>query len=125
MKIREARPEDAEAIATLYGAHVPMDEVFRGRVVIDNEDRPRIYIGARKTTESYMAVDPKWETPAWRLEAIRELIADMHRVLVTEGFTDTYIFEDEQDKAWVRRLWKMGCRKMLGKICFRVMRGDF
>ena len=124
MVMRDATPEDIEHLKT-FGGHVPFGEIFRGRVIVDEDDKPRLYIGARKTTESYMAVDPSWESPGWRLAAIKALIEDMHRILPEEGFTDTYMFEDELEKAWVRRLVSMGCRKMFGKACFCVRQGDF
>lgn len=114
--IREFRPEDIPALRAIHqaqGNSYPFPDLtspqFVGIVVaVDENDVPVQAIAARKTVEVYFLRDPKWSTPAWRLEVFRKLHLAAHNKMLELGYTDSHCWvPPEVVKAFSRRLTKI------------------
>lgn len=128
MVIRHIGPKDDADIKALHQEQPAKydlpDKMIVGRAIVDDDDAPRICLMARKTAELYVVMDHSFETPAWRLEALKQLIQTVKADLIGLGYTDAYAFiGPDIPQSYVRRLMNMGCRKMI-YTCLRVMKGD-
>jgi hypothetical protein len=94
------------------------------RVVVDEDDVPRVFLGARPTVELYAVFDHDWETPAWRLESLRQLLKVVKDDLVTLGYSDAYCFvADDVPSSYVKRLMRLGARKMMA-VCLHFLEDE-
>jgi hypothetical protein len=78
-------------------------------------------VAARKTVEVYMLGDPKWRTPAWRFNVLRELQQAMHDLLFRLGYKDAHCWVPlavekafgrrlVRDMGWVKSRWTTFCK---------------
>jgi hypothetical protein len=59
-------------------------------------------------------VNHEWETPGWRLEALKELVIVLKQDLIESGFTDAYaFFGSDIPDGYIRRLMNWGARRMM------------
>ena len=99
------------------------DQEFVTRlVVVDDNDIPVVAGLARKTVEVYGLIDPSWETPAWRFEALVKLHEAMRHELGRQGYHDAHAWiPPNLVKSFARKLkhlfgwkadpWRSFCRK--------------
>ena len=112
-RIRElARPEFV--MPDLGGANI-----LAKRVV---ESGAQLVAGAaaRLTTEIHLFIDPRWESPRWRLEAIKFLQREMRTELREKGISEGVAWVIEP--RWERRLvQQLGWERCAGTdLLFRV-----
>ena len=89
MNVRYAKLSDEPRLREIYQKMcMPYDfpdvadpEFVATLVVVDESDTPVVAGLARKTVEVYGLLDPDWETPAWRFEALRMLHEAMRHEL--------------------------------------------
>lgn len=129
MIIRHITPEDSLYLKRFHAEQsakydFPQEQMFAGRVVVDEEDVPRIALTARRTAELYAVFDHEYETPAWRMEALKMLIKELRTDLLSSGYTDAYCFvASDVPKSYVRRLMQLGARKMV-VTCLHFLKGE-
>lgn len=121
MRIRDARESDYETLKSIYQQNgfdyeLPQLDDFNFVVVIvDDDDRPRVAVPVRKFAELFFLCDRSWETPAWRLEAIRKLHAVMESRLSIRGFKEATCWLDPKiSRSFGRKLMNLfGWKKQL------------
>ena len=130
MKVRYAMAADEPRLREIYSAMcMPYDypdvtapEFVAKLVVVDENDTPVVAGLARKTVEIYGLIDPKWETPAWRFEALTLLHEAMRHEVGRLGYSDAHAWVPPQlVKTFGRKLrhifgwqadpWPSFCRK--------------
>jgi hypothetical protein len=95
MEVREYTDADFTAVKRIYeasgfGYTLPnlSGEGFFSRRVVGGVQDVGMACFLRRTAECYLISDPNWRTPAWRLEAIRQLhrtgLADAREAKVQE-----------------------------------------
>lgn len=127
MKLRDARPDDYEALQKIHqqnGFDYDLPE-FHGfdcvQVIVDDEDRPVMAVCARKFAEITLLVDRTWETPAWRLAALKRLHAAMEIKLNFRGFREAACWlAPEIAKGFGRRLTQIFGWKKSDWVCYRL-----
>jgi hypothetical protein len=112
--IREYKPEDLAAIERLHANpayHMPnLDNplMLIRRVLVDENDRPRMAAFGRLHVNALLFVDQSFGTPAERLEAIKLLQSDMieHAAAMKLDIATTQMegrfAERMQELGWVR-----------------------
>ncbi len=85
------------------------------RVLVDDNGVILGAIAARQTVELFLLADPTWQTPRWRLEALRLQHEDMRQQLAVRGIRDAHAWLPPQIcRAFGRRLLKsFGWRKQM------------
>lgn len=79
-------------------------ELVAGHVVEDGGQIVQAVL-ARPTVELYFLGDERWQTPAWRMEALRKVHESMRCDLQGKGFSDVHAFlPPEKAKSFSRRL---------------------
>lgn len=69
----------------------------------------------RRTAEVYLICDPKWRTPAWRMEALRQVHTVCHEDSRNAGIADVVAFLPPEITAkFGKRLKKMGWASYTG-----------
>lgn len=104
MLVREYTDADFAEVKRIYEASgfnyvLPnfTSEEFYSRRVIGEGNSLGVALFQRRTAECYLVANPKWRTPAWRLEALRQLhiagLADAREAKVQEliGFVPPQI----------------------------------
>lgn len=118
MIIRCLTDDDVDSIKHTHAAgsmkyDIPTEKII-GRAVVDEDDTPRICLLSRKTAELYVVMDRDYESPAWRMEALKILIREVKSDLIALGYTDAYAFFGEDvPRSYLRRLMNLGARKMI------------
>jgi len=119
MIVRQFEPGDMDEVRRIHGLcgfdYVLPDfsgkEFFSGRVV---QDRNGIGMAAflRLSAEAFLIADPQWKTPAWRMEALRQIQAictgDARNAGVAE--VEAWIPPEIESK-FGKRLVKMGWQR--------------
>ena len=132
MIIRPAKASDIPKLKALHASSLAkydlpnLDDVnlITALIVVDEADEPKVLLLARRTAEISVVLDHDWESPAWRLLALKELVKEMHNQLVAQGFDDAYAFVGpDVPKSYVRRLMDMGCR-LMDWTCIHILRGE-
>jgi hypothetical protein len=59
--------------ATMMGYDLPHVDQFFSKQIVEHEGKVGMAAMLKLNAEVYLLCDPKWRTPAWRLEAIRQL----------------------------------------------------
>jgi hypothetical protein len=112
MRIREYTDADFTALKKLHNGSgfdyvLPPMESFYSKRVVDN-DRLGMAVLQRLSSEVYLICDPDWRTPAWRLEAIRQL----HSVCTTDallaGAQEAHVFLPPDMRNFGKRLVRFG-----------------
>lgn len=76
MTVRPFRPEDEPVLRDAYlkrgfeGGWRPLDGSVSTWVVAGDQDKPIALVAAHCIAELRCVVDPEWETPAWREQAL-------------------------------------------------------
>lgn len=121
MLVREATDNDAETIKELHGRAAfgydlpdfSLPQFFSRRVVADQEGFG-VAVYLRLTSEAYLFANAEWRTPAWRMEALRQLHLVCKEDCLKKGVTDTACWMPPQiEKRFGRRLLKLGWQKQL------------
>lgn len=118
---RKMKPGDLARIRELAKARTEFvlpdlgsSNILAKRVVESAGDGPRIICGAaaRLTTEIHLFLDPRWESPRWRLEAIRFLQREMRTELREKGITEgiAWVIEPRWEKRLVDELGWERCQ---------------
>lgn len=128
MNIRPYRASDAEHVKALYSAEKHGDqendfggtEIVTAMVITDDQDIPRIILGAKRTVEMMLVVDSSWSSPATRWASLKMLFAETMKRLFSLGYRSNYCWVLEKNvKAYGRRLRSLGWMKTLG-TCFEL-----
>lgn len=96
MNVRYATAADEPRLREIYSRMcMPYDypdvtapEFVAKLVVVDENDTPVVAGLARKTVEIYGLIDPSWETPAWRFEALTLLHEAMRHEVGRQGYKE-------------------------------------
>lgn len=118
MIIRQIEPRDYDKLRALHAKSPAKYEMpdFEGKnfitgyVVVDDNDEPHMLLCTRRTAEAYVVIDHAWDTPAYRLCALGELIEQMRRIMINLGYDDAMgTIGPDVPKSYVRRLVRFGC----------------
>ena len=132
MVIRPMRDDDIPKIKAMHSESMQKYDIpeltdanlVTACVVVDDSDAPHAVLMARRTAEMYVVIDHEWESPAWRLVALKELVEATKPKMEAQGFTDAYAFlGPDVPKSYLRRLMALGCRLMDWK-CVHMLRGE-
>jgi hypothetical protein len=128
MQLRDFKPSDYEAVKKLYqkqGFEYDLPDMaafMEIQVVVDEQDKPFMFLAARPTVEMFLILDKEWATPQWRFEAFKLIHEAMRAKLETVGISDVHCWlppEIEKSFAkrlmrgfgWVKQLWPCYSRK--------------
>lgn len=126
MKLRDARPEDEDVLKAIHVQNafdydLPKFDCIK--VVVDANDRPVVAVCSRTIAEITILVDRTWETPAWRLEAIRRLHDAMELALGSRGIRAAACWlAPKISRRWSQRLSAMFGWKQADWLCMRLER---
>lgn len=118
MVIRKIRPSDHEKLKALHAKSPAKYELpdfdginfIMGYVVVDENDDPRVLLCFRRTAEAYVVVDHEFDTPAYRLLGLAELIEAAKPVMTQLGYEDAVgTIGPDVPKSYLRRLARFGC----------------
>jgi hypothetical protein len=114
MRIREyedadlARIEEMHKRSKLKYPLPSMDDFFSRRVVESVEGVGMVSL-LKLTAEAYLICDPEWRTPAWRMEALRQIQTVANDDARHMGVVEAVAFIPPGiEKTFRRRLEKMG-----------------
>jgi hypothetical protein len=112
--IREYAESDLNCIQDLHkrsGFKYPfpdMDDFFSRRVVESGDGIGMVSL-LKLTAEAYLICDPEWRTPAWRMEALRQIQDVANDDAKERGVVEAVAFiPPALEKTFKRRLKKMG-----------------
>lgn len=95
-----------------YDLPQPSGKVFFSRRVAGDDASIGMAAFLKLTAEAYLVCDPEWRTPAWRLEAIRQLSLQCNSDAKQAGVTEVVSFLPPQVEAtFGKRLTRMGWDK--------------
>ncbi|MBA0085987.1 MAG: hypothetical protein HRJ53_13395 [Acidobacteria bacterium Pan2503] len=120
--IREYKPKDLEAIVRMVpnnsGYKMPQIEhplMLIKKVIVDDEDYPRMAGFGRLHINALMFVDHTWRTPPERLELVRRL----QEATFDEGRERGLdIVTTQVERRWGKRLEELGWIKGWGEIYY-------
>ena len=114
MIIREYAESDLSCIQDLHkrsGFKYPfpnMDDFFSRRVVESGDSVGMVSL-LKLTAEAYLICDPEWRTPAWRMEALRQIQDVANDDAKQRGVVEAVAFIPPGiEKTFRRRLERMG-----------------
>lgn len=114
------QPEDLQRIEAIFAAkgynyELPsLNQNMLARRVVESGNQIIAGAAARQTSEAFFWVDPTWETPRWRLEALKFIHEEMRVELKEKGITDVHCWiPPEIERAYSRRLLALGWQKQL------------
>lgn len=125
--IREYKSSDEPILRALHEAQgfsyeFPDLSKFEGVLVsTDEDDKPVQALAARKTAEIFMLGDPNYRTPAWRMAHFVPLHEEMHKFMLSRGFTDVHAWLPpevvkqfgsrlKRSFGWVESGWQSFCK---------------
>lgn len=116
MNVRQYEASDLSKIQALHRASgfrydLPdlLGQEFFSRRVLADGDRLTMAGFLRLTAEAFLVCDPGWRTPAWRMEALRQLHTVCHRDAAEKGIAEVNAFLPPQvERQFGRRLKRMG-----------------
>lgn len=120
MRVRWFRKDDAPITAQHYDESIhgtkaidfsapDMAAVF---VLVDENEVPRMVMGARKTVEIMLVADPKWSDAAARMAGLRMLAGELFKALFAQGYRSAHCWiEEKLMKSYPRRLRTLGMER--------------
>jgi len=114
MIIREYAESDLACIKRLHErsklkySFPDMDDFFSRRVVESGDSVGMVSL-LKLTAEAYLICDPEWRTPAWRMEALRQIQDVANDDAKQRGVVEAVAFVPPGiEKTFRRRLERMG-----------------
>src|ERR1700675_3459529 len=114
MIVREYEDADLDRIEEMHkrsGLKYPlpsMDDLFSRRVV-ESDGKVGMVSLLKLTAEAYLICDPEWRTPAWRMEALRQIQDVANDDAKQRGVVEAVAFVPPGiEKTFRRRLERMG-----------------
>lgn len=114
MIIREYQDSDLNHIKDLHkrsGFKYPFPDMadFFSRRIVGSGDEVGMISMLKLTAEAYLICDPEWRTPAWRMEALRQVQSLANSDAKAKGVVEAVAFiPPSVEKTFRRRLGKMG-----------------
>jgi hypothetical protein len=115
--VREYTDNDLDRVVELHtrsGLKYPlpnMGDFFSRRVIEDKEGIGMVSL-LKLTAEAYLICDPKWRTPAWRMEALKQIQEIANGDAVRKGVVEAVAFIPPSiEKTFKKRLKQTGWSK--------------